>query len=68
MINTAVEKGGASSVVTRLGDALATVLDPLNPARSYGIELPQHQALQDILDGTELHSDVSGGEKQRLVA
>ncbi|KAG6888246.1 hypothetical protein C0992_009202, partial [Termitomyces sp. T32_za158] len=68
MINTAVEKGGASSVVARMSDGLATVLYPVRSASSFGIELPQHQALQDILDRTELNSDVSGGEKQRLVA
>ncbi|KAH0578824.1 hypothetical protein H2248_003022 [Termitomyces sp. 'cryptogamus'] len=68
MINTAMEKGGANDVVARLSQGLATVLDPVDTVKSFGIELPRHQALQDVLDGFELHSDVSGGEKQRLVA
>ncbi|KAG6860813.1 hypothetical protein C0995_007314 [Termitomyces sp. Mi166 len=50
MINTAVEKGGANGVVARLSDGLATILDPVETAVSFGIELPRHQALQDVLE------------------
>ncbi|KAG6910336.1 hypothetical protein DXG01_011404 [Tephrocybe rancida] len=68
MINAAIEKGGASDVIGGLKEGLATILDPVETAVSYGIDLPRHQALQDVLDSLELTSKVSGGEKQRLVA
>ncbi|KAG6816604.1 hypothetical protein H0H87_004696 [Tephrocybe sp. NHM501043] len=67
MINAAVQKGGASEVIAGLKEGLETNLEPVETAFSFGIDLPRHQALQDILDDLEMTAKVSG-EKQRLVA
>ncbi|KAG6823105.1 hypothetical protein H0H92_011364 [Tricholoma furcatifolium] len=47
---------------------LSTSLEALGLRYYHGIELPRDQALQDILDDLHVDAEVSGGEKQRLVA
>ncbi|KAJ6584365.1 P-loop containing nucleoside triphosphate hydrolase protein [Mycena capillaripes] len=64
----AVECGGASDVINKLTDGLQTTLSPVQTAEGYRLDKEEHKKLQSILEELEQQADVSGGEKQRLVA
>ncbi|KAJ7734132.1 P-loop containing nucleoside triphosphate hydrolase protein [Mycena metata] len=66
MVENAVKDGGASEVISKLKDGLETNLNPMQTA--YGSQLEGHKKLESILENLENKADVSGGEKQRLVA
>ncbi|KAJ7881141.1 P-loop containing nucleoside triphosphate hydrolase protein [Mycena olivaceomarginata] len=66
MILEAATAGGASEVIKKLNDGVETVLYPIPTA--YGDQVDQHENLQKILADLEQRAEVSGGEKQRLVA
>ncbi|KAG6810221.1 hypothetical protein H0H92_012830 [Tricholoma furcatifolium] len=77
-IGEAVKRGGASEVIASMKEGLSTDLEPSSRLRyRHGIELPRDQTLQDIVDDLSVDAevsestssdDISGGEKQRLVA
>ncbi|KAJ7872797.1 P-loop containing nucleoside triphosphate hydrolase protein [Mycena olivaceomarginata] len=68
MILQAAESGGADGVIKRQNDGVNTVLHPVNTARGGHLDKYKHKKLKSILDGLEKKAEVSGGEKQRLVA
>ncbi|KAJ7352019.1 P-loop containing nucleoside triphosphate hydrolase protein [Mycena albidolilacea] len=68
MIMQAAELGGAEGMIKRQNDGVDTVLHPVNTARGGHLDKYKHKKLKSILDGLEKKAEVSGGEKQRLVA
>ncbi|KAJ7804826.1 P-loop containing nucleoside triphosphate hydrolase protein [Mycena olivaceomarginata] len=68
MVMEAAESGGASEVIKKLTDGLQTTLDPVQTARGHRLDKYQHKKLKSILEELEKKAEVSGGEKQRLVA
>jgi ABC-type multidrug transport system fused ATPase/permease subunit len=66
MVLRAADAGGASELIKRLKDGVQTVLQPIQTA--YGHQLDKYKKLQSILENLEQENEVSGGEKQRLVA
>ncbi|KAJ6556320.1 P-loop containing nucleoside triphosphate hydrolase protein [Mycena capillaripes] len=66
MVLAAAEAGGASEVIEKLKDGVHTMLNPVRTA--YGNQVDKYKKLQSILETLEQEADVSGGEKQRLVA
>ncbi|KAJ6468271.1 P-loop containing nucleoside triphosphate hydrolase protein [Mycena sanguinolenta] len=66
MIQNAADAGGASEVIKKLKDGVQAVLHPVQTAVAHHIE--DHEKLKSILESLEQHAEVSGGEKQRLVA
>ncbi|KAF7357995.1 P-loop containing nucleoside triphosphate hydrolase protein [Mycena venus] len=66
MVMEAAESGGASEVIKKLNDGAQAVLYPIQTA--YGSQLENYPKLQKILENLEQYAEVSGGEKQRLVA
>ncbi|KAF8062232.1 P-loop containing nucleoside triphosphate hydrolase protein [Lyophyllum atratum] len=67
MIKDSVEKGGASEVIAGMKAGLETILEPIQTAQGYNLE-SKHQVLREILQELEMPNEVSGGEKQRIVA
>ncbi|KAF7353971.1 Lipid A export ATP-binding/permease protein MsbA [Mycena venus] len=68
MVLQAVDSGDASDVITKLKDGLQTMLDPVQTAEGNRLDKEKHTKLQSILENLEQKAEVSGGEKQRLVA
>ncbi|KAJ6592520.1 P-loop containing nucleoside triphosphate hydrolase protein [Mycena capillaripes] len=68
MVMQAAESGGAEGVIKRQKEGLDTVLTPVNTARSSRLDKHKHKKLKSILEGLEKKAEVSGGERQRLVA
>ncbi|KAJ7613642.1 P-loop containing nucleoside triphosphate hydrolase protein [Mycena polygramma] len=66
MIMEAAEAGGASELIKKFDDGVETVLCPVQTA--YGNQVDKYKKLQSILESLEQQADVSGGERQRLVA
>ncbi|KAK7055673.1 P-loop containing nucleoside triphosphate hydrolase protein [Favolaschia claudopus] len=66
LVLEAAEAGGASEVIKKMNDGIQTVLYPVTTA--YGTQLEKYPKLQSILENLEQQAEVSGGEKQRLVA
>ncbi|KAF8206948.1 P-loop containing nucleoside triphosphate hydrolase protein, partial [Mycena galopus ATCC 62051] len=66
MVMEAASAGGATEVIKKLNDGVQTVLSPLRTASGHHIE--DNEKLKSILENLEQHAEVSGGEKQRLVA
>ncbi|KAF8139286.1 P-loop containing nucleoside triphosphate hydrolase protein [Mycena galopus ATCC 62051] len=60
--------GGAAEVIKRQNDGLNTILTPVNTARGSHLDKHKHKKLKSILENLEKKAEVSGGEKQRLVA
>ncbi|KAJ6533246.1 P-loop containing nucleoside triphosphate hydrolase protein, partial [Mycena capillaripes] len=68
MVMQAADAGGAEEVIRRLTDGVQTVLTPVNTASGAHLDKHKHKKLTAILEGLEKKGEVSGGEKQRLVA
>ncbi|KAJ6603580.1 P-loop containing nucleoside triphosphate hydrolase protein [Mycena vulgaris] len=68
MVMQSAEAGGSAEVIKKLNDGINTVLAPVNTARGAYLNKDKHRKLQSILENLERKTDVSGGEKQRLVA
>ncbi|KAJ6556272.1 P-loop containing nucleoside triphosphate hydrolase protein [Mycena capillaripes] len=66
MVLEAAEAGGASEVIKKLKDGVQTILAPVQTA--YGNQIDKYKKLQSILETLEQQAEVSGGERQRLVA
>ncbi|KAF8077616.1 P-loop containing nucleoside triphosphate hydrolase protein [Lyophyllum atratum] len=64
----AAEQGGASEFIAKLVDGMDTILDPGNSAFSYNVPDDPEHALKKQLEKLSKKVDISGGEKQRLVA
>ncbi|KAJ7486488.1 P-loop containing nucleoside triphosphate hydrolase protein [Mycena latifolia] len=68
MVMQAAEAGGSTEVVSKLNEGVQTVLAPVNTAHGANLDKDKHRKLKQILEGLEKKAEVSGGEKQRLVA
>ncbi|KAF7358426.1 Lipid A export ATP-binding/permease protein MsbA [Mycena venus] len=68
MVMQAAGSGGAVEVIRRQKDGLDTVLLPVSTAHGAHLDKHKHKKLRSILEGLEKKAEVSGGEKQRLVA
>ncbi|GLB44207.1 putative ABC transporter [Lyophyllum shimeji] len=68
MIKESAVKGGASEVIAGLGQGLDTVLEPVQTASGCHLEESKYKELKDVLESLEVTTEVSGGEKQRVVA
>ncbi|KAJ7062624.1 P-loop containing nucleoside triphosphate hydrolase protein [Mycena amicta] len=67
-VRAAAEAGGASALVDRLKDGIETVLTPVPTAYERLLDDERHKDLKEFLSTLEKPAEVSGGEKQRLVA
>ncbi|KAJ7732127.1 P-loop containing nucleoside triphosphate hydrolase protein [Mycena metata] len=66
MVLQAAEAGGAAELIKKLEDGVQTTLSPVQTAYGYGLE--KYKTLKSMLENMEREANVSGGEKQRLVA
>jgi len=64
----AAKKGGAWSVIKGLKDGLDTYLDATDYATSWNLQGKKEHPLYEQLEKMEKKADLSGGEKQRVVA
>ncbi|KAJ6501097.1 P-loop containing nucleoside triphosphate hydrolase protein [Mycena vitilis] len=62
----AAEAGGASGLISKLADGMATMFSPVLTA--HGSQLGNNKELREILKKLERGSVLSGGEKQRVIA
>lgn len=68
MLREAAEKGGALEVVQKLKDKMETVLDPDVETFAIGLYGNKTHPLYQEMEKMRKPIDVSGGEKQRIVA
>ncbi|KAJ6494286.1 P-loop containing nucleoside triphosphate hydrolase protein [Mycena sanguinolenta] len=68
MIMEAARDGGAAELLEKFKDGAETTLEPITTAFGYQLDDDKHKALKDVLTKLEKTTEVSGGEKQRLVA
>ncbi|KAF7369845.1 P-loop containing nucleoside triphosphate hydrolase protein [Mycena sanguinolenta] len=68
MIMEAAKDGGAAELLEKFKDGAETTLEPMTTAFGYQLDDDKHKALKDVLTKLEKTTEVSGGEKQRLVA
>ncbi|KAJ7289359.1 P-loop containing nucleoside triphosphate hydrolase protein [Mycena rebaudengoi] len=68
MIMQAAKDGGADALLDKFKDGAQTNLEPVSTAYGYELDDEKHKALKEILEKLEKAGEVSGGEKQRLVA
>ncbi|KAJ7486818.1 P-loop containing nucleoside triphosphate hydrolase protein [Mycena latifolia] len=68
MVMQAARDGGAAVVIEKFEDGARTQLKPVMTAYGYQLDDEKHKALKGVLGKLEKTAEVSGGEKQRLVA
>ncbi|THV04723.1 P-loop containing nucleoside triphosphate hydrolase protein [Dendrothele bispora CBS 962.96] len=68
LILDAAKKGGADDIIKRLGSGMDTLLDPRGFQFAYKVSPTDQTPLGKKLKGLKKTADVSGGERQRLVA
>ncbi|KAF7369844.1 Lipid A export ATP-binding/permease protein MsbA [Mycena sanguinolenta] len=68
MIMEAAKDGGAAELLEKFKDGAETTLEPIMTAFGYQLDDDKHKALKDVLAKLEKTTEISGGEKQRLVA
>ncbi|KAJ7669587.1 P-loop containing nucleoside triphosphate hydrolase protein [Mycena rosella] len=68
MIMQAAKDGGAAVLLDKFTDGVKTNLKPVMTAYGYQLDGEKHKALKSVLGKLEKTGEVSGGEKQRLVA
>ncbi|KAJ6516672.1 P-loop containing nucleoside triphosphate hydrolase protein [Mycena vitilis] len=70
MIKEAAREGGAAAVLDKLKEGVQTTLAPIRTAFKCSMDDDNltHKALKNIINKLECNTEVSGGEKQRLVA
>ncbi|KAG5636717.1 hypothetical protein H0H81_007084 [Sphagnurus paluster] len=68
LVTKAAKQGGALKFIERLTDGMDTILEPRS--RTFNVNIPSDPAhpLQKQIDSLPKKIDISGGEKQRLVA
>lgn len=67
-IKEAAEQGGAAEFMTRLEDGMETILDPMNDVWEMNVPDDPEHPLQKQKQRLEKKLDISGGERQRVVA
>ncbi|KAJ7659594.1 P-loop containing nucleoside triphosphate hydrolase protein [Mycena polygramma] len=70
MVKEAAREGGATAVLDKLKDGAQTTLAPIRTAFKCSMDDDNltHKALKNMINQLEYNTEVSGGEKQRLVA
>jgi ABC-type multidrug transport system fused ATPase/permease subunit len=68
LIRQSLELSGAQSVVAKFKKGLNTILKPAPSKWSNNVQNNDDAQLKSMFDDLEKHSEVSGGEQQRLVA
>jgi ABC-type multidrug transport system fused ATPase/permease subunit len=68
LVQKALELGGAESVVHKFKDGANTVLMPTATKNCLNVITREDAKLKTLYEELEKNSDVSGGEKQRLIA
>ncbi|KAK6964745.1 P-loop containing nucleoside triphosphate hydrolase protein [Favolaschia claudopus] len=68
MVMQAAKDGGAVELLDKLKDGAETMLEPITTAFGYQLDDEKHKTLKGVLTKLEKKTEVSGGEKQRLVA
>ncbi|KAJ7100366.1 P-loop containing nucleoside triphosphate hydrolase protein [Mycena epipterygia] len=68
MIMQAAADGGAATLLDKFTDGVQTNLEPVTTAYGYELDDEKHEALKAVLKKLEKTAEVSGGERQRLVA
>ncbi|KAF9458587.1 P-loop containing nucleoside triphosphate hydrolase protein [Collybia nuda] len=68
MVSKAAESGGATGFINKLADGFNTILDPHNTTYSINVPSDPDNALRKKMEALEKRIDISGGERQRLVA
>jgi ABC-type thiamine transport system ATPase subunit len=68
-LEEAATKAGARLVLERMKDKMSTVLDPLSEYYQFNVrEQDKDHPLKKVLEELQRPTEVSGGEKQRIVA
>ncbi|KAJ7615767.1 P-loop containing nucleoside triphosphate hydrolase protein [Mycena polygramma] len=68
MVMEAAREGGAAGLLDKLKEGVETTLEPIATAFGYQLDDEKHKTLKGVLKKLEKTTEVSGGEKQRLVA
>ncbi|KAJ7215602.1 P-loop containing nucleoside triphosphate hydrolase protein [Mycena pura] len=68
MIMQAARDGGAAELLSKFKDGVETNLEPVTTAYGYQLDDDKHKTLKTVLGKLEKTTEVSGGEKQRLVS
>ncbi|KAG5636718.1 hypothetical protein H0H81_007085 [Sphagnurus paluster] len=68
LVAAAAEQGGAAVFIGKLPKGMGTLLDPQNQAYPMNIPSDPDHPLRKQMDALSKKTDISGGEKQRLVA
>ncbi|KAJ7711882.1 P-loop containing nucleoside triphosphate hydrolase protein [Mycena metata] len=68
MIMASAKDGGAAGLLDKFKEGAQTTLEPISTAFGYQLDDDKHKSLKGILTKLEKTTEVSGGEKQRLVA
>ena len=67
-VREAAEAGGASACISKLRHGFDTILEPKHPAYGEHISDEEDDPLRQRLDALDKPIQLSGGEKQRIVA
>ncbi|KAJ7215595.1 P-loop containing nucleoside triphosphate hydrolase protein [Mycena pura] len=68
MVMQAARDGGAAELLSKFKDGVETNLEPVTTAYGYQLDDDKHKTLKTVLGKLEKTTEVSGGEKQRLVS
>ncbi|KAJ7028923.1 P-loop containing nucleoside triphosphate hydrolase protein [Mycena alexandri] len=68
MIMQSAKDGGAAELLDKFKEGAQTTLEPISTAFGYQLDDDKHKSLKGVLAKLEKTTEVSGGEKQRLVA
>ena len=67
-VKEAAEQGGAAEFIKKLEDGMDTILDPMNDVWEMNVPDDKDHPLQKQKAKLEKKLDISGGERQRIVA
>ncbi|KAF7311915.1 p-loop containing nucleoside triphosphate hydrolase protein [Mycena indigotica] len=67
-VREAATAGGATQLIDRLKDGDLTVLEPVSTVSEQGLDNNRHKDTKEFIGNIDKRVDVSGGEKQRLIA
>ncbi|KAJ4475531.1 P-loop containing nucleoside triphosphate hydrolase protein [Lentinula aciculospora] len=68
LVNKAAQMGGAKEIMNKLGNGVKTILDPFSIQYGSRVEENEQTELSEALKQLKKKVEVSGGERQRLVA
>jgi ABC-type multidrug transport system fused ATPase/permease subunit len=68
LVAKSAEQGGASEFIAKLADGLQTVLEPNHDVHSINVPSDPEHPLQKKMQTLQKELDISGGERQRVIA